>query len=158
MIVVVVVVLLVVLVLVLVLVIMKMLMVTGLTPEQRWERHITCFFSAAKSPDNEKLSSGWQPSWWWWPWNGNQHGDGLDVGNCHVVVVTETIFSCGEMGRVLEGTKQASPCRSGDTFGHFDWFDSFSPFWRWLHFVGVWGWYDDVIWLIMSRSGDILCI
>ena len=25
-------------------------------------------------------------------------------------------FSCGEMGRVLEGTKQASPCRSGDTF------------------------------------------
>ena len=58
----------VVLLVVLVLVIMKMLMVTGLTPEQRWERHITCFFSAAKSPDNEKLSSGWQPSWWWWPW------------------------------------------------------------------------------------------
>jgi len=25
----------------------------------------------------------------------------------------ETLFSCGEMGRVLEGTKQASPCRSG---------------------------------------------
>ena len=50
-------------VLVLVVVIMKMMMVTGLTPEQRWERHITCFFSAAKSPDNEKLSSGLQPSW-----------------------------------------------------------------------------------------------
>ena len=33
-----------------------------------------------------------------------------------MMVVTETIFSCGEMGRVLEGTKQASPCRSGETF------------------------------------------
>ena len=31
---------------------------------------------------------------------------------------TEAIFSCGEMGRVLEGTKQATPCRSGDTFKH----------------------------------------
>ena len=31
----------------------------------------------------------------------------------------EAIFSCGEMGRVLEGTKQATPCRSGDIFGHF---------------------------------------
>ena len=37
-----------------------------------------------------------------------------------IVMMTETeaIFSCGEMGRVLEGTKQATPCRSGDTFKH----------------------------------------
>ena len=32
---------------------------------------------------------------------------------------TEVFFSCGEMGRVLEGTKQATPCRSGDIFVTF---------------------------------------
>jgi len=44
-----------------------------------------------------------------------------DMGTAHHMLLfgckepgmRETLFSCGEMGRVLEGTKQAAPCRSG---------------------------------------------
>jgi len=44
-----------------------------------------------------------------------------DMGTAHHMLLfgckepglRETLFSCGEMGRVLKGTKQASPCRSG---------------------------------------------
>ena len=32
---------------------------------------------------------------------------------CKEPGLREKLFSCGEMGRTLEGTKQASPCRSG---------------------------------------------
>jgi len=44
-----------------------------------------------------------------------------DMGTAHHMLLfgckepgmRETLFSCGEMGRVLQGTKQAAPCRSG---------------------------------------------
>ena len=44
-----------------------------------------------------------------------------DMGTAHHMLLfgckepgqRETLFSCGEMGRILEGTKQAAPCRSG---------------------------------------------
>ena len=42
-------------------VVVIVIMFIGLTPEQRWERHIICFCTAAKSQDNEKPSSGLQP-------------------------------------------------------------------------------------------------
>jgi len=44
-----------------------------------------------------------------------------DMGTAHHMLLfgckdpgqRETLFSCGEMGRVMEGTKQAAPCRTG---------------------------------------------